>query len=143
MPSYTAGVAGNERGRTGRGRLSALIEWERSAYVANFPRSRTAFAAAGEHLIGGVPMTWMRMWPGGFPVYQATASGARVTDVDGHEFVDFCLGDTGAMAGHSPAPVRVALTRRYQRLGGAIMMPPTEDTTWVAEELSRRFGVTP
>jgi glutamate-1-semialdehyde 2,1-aminomutase len=85
----------------------------------------------------------MRMWPGGFLVYQATTSGARVTDVDGHEFVDFCLGDTGAMAGHSPAPVREALTRRYQTLGGVTTMPPTEDTTWVAEELSRRFGVTP
>ncbi len=104
MPSYTAGVAGNERVRIDRGRLSALTGWERSAYVANFPRSRAAFAAAGGHLIGGVPMTWMRMWPCGFSVYQAPASGARVTDVDGHEFVDFCLGDTGAMTGHPPAP---------------------------------------
>ena len=89
-------------------RLARLIERERAAYTANFTRSRAAVAAAGEHLLGGVPLTWMRMWPGGFPVYQATASGARVTDIDGHEFVDLCLGDTGAMAGHSPAPVRAA-----------------------------------
>ena len=125
-----------------RRRLAELIERERAAYRAKFPGSRAAFAAAAGHLLGGVPMTWMRMWPGGFPVYQATANGARVTDVDGHEFIDFCLGDTGAMAGHSPAPVREALTRRYQTLGGATTMLPTEDAAWVAAELTRRFGVT-
>ena len=123
-----------------RERLAGLIERERGAYAANFPRSRAAFEAAGGHLLGGVPMTWMRMWPGGFPVYQAAASGARVTDVDGHTFTDFCLGDTGAMAGHSPAAVRAAVARRYAELGGATTMLPTEDAAWVAGELSRRFG---
>ena len=61
-----------------RDRLSALIDRERAAYRASFPASRRAFAAAGIHLLGGVPMTWMRMWPGGFPLYCATASGARL-----------------------------------------------------------------
>ena len=124
-----------------RERLAGLIERERAAYAANFPGSRAAYAAAGEHLLGGVPMTWMRMWPGGFPLYQASASGARVTDIDGHEFTDFCLGDTGAMAGHSPAPVREAVSRRYAELGGATTMLPTQDAAWVAAELARRFGV--
>ena len=123
-----------------RGRLAGLIEREREAYAAGFPRSRAAFEAAGAHLLGGVPMTWMRMWPGGFPVYQAWAAGPRVTDVDGHTFIDFCLGDTGAMAGHSPAAVREAVARRYAELGGATTMLPTEDAAWVAGELSRRFG---
>jgi glutamate-1-semialdehyde 2,1-aminomutase len=130
------------RVRIDRARLAELIERERAAYAANFPRARAAFAAADEHLLGGVPMTWMRMWPGGFPPCQATASGARVTDIDGHEFVDFCLGDTGAMAGHSPTPVREALERRYGTLGGATTMLPTQDAAWVAAELTRRFGVT-
>jgi glutamate-1-semialdehyde 2,1-aminomutase len=125
-----------------RDRLAALTGRERSAYWAHFPRSRDAFTAAGAHLLGGVPMTWMRMWPGGFPVYQAAASGARVTDIDGHEFIDFCLGDTGAMAGHSPPAVQAALNRRYGEYGGATTMLPTEDATWVAAELTRRFGVT-
>jgi glutamate-1-semialdehyde 2,1-aminomutase len=73
-----------------RDRLSALIDRERAAYRASFPASRQAFAAAGTHLLGGVPMTWMRMWSGGFPLYCATASGARLTDIDGHEFIDCC-----------------------------------------------------
>jgi glutamate-1-semialdehyde 2,1-aminomutase len=90
------------------GRVYELIARERGAYRDRHPRSRQAFAAAGTNLLGGVPMTWMRMWPGGFPLYLASAHGARLTDIDGNEFVDFCLGDTGAMAGHSPAAVHTA-----------------------------------
>jgi glutamate-1-semialdehyde 2,1-aminomutase len=85
-------------------------------------------------------MTWMRMWSGGFPLYHATASGARLVDIDGHEFIDFCLGDTAAMAGHSPAAVQAAVSRRYTELGGATTMLPTQDAAWVAAELTRRFG---
>jgi glutamate-1-semialdehyde 2,1-aminomutase len=123
-----------------RNRLTALIDRERAAYRANFPASADAFAAGGKHLLGGVPMTWMRMWSGGFPLYQATASGARLVDLDGHEFIDFCLGDTAAMAGHSPAAVQAAISRRYAELGGATTMLPTQDAAWVAAELTRRFG---
>jgi glutamate-1-semialdehyde 2,1-aminomutase len=122
-----------------RDRLARLIDRERAAYRASFPRSREAFAATGNHLLGGVPMTWMRMWSGGFPLYHAAASGARLTDLDGHEFIDFCLGDTGAMAGHSPAAVQAAVARRYAELGGATTMLPTPDAAWVAAELTRRF----
>ena len=133
-----------------RARLQLLITRERAEYRARHPRSAAAYAAAaapeaaggtGGYLLAGVPMTWMRMWSGGFPLYLATASGARLTDIDGNEFLDFCLGDTGAMAGHSPAPVREAVARRYGELGGATTMLPTEDAAWVAGELTRRFGV--
>ena len=123
-----------------RNRLTALIDRERAAYRANFPASADAFAAGGKHLLGGVPMTWMRMWSGGFPLYHATASGARLVDIEGHEFIDFCLGDTAAMAGHSPAAVQAAVSRRYAELGGATTMLPTQDAAWVAAELTRRFG---
>jgi glutamate-1-semialdehyde 2,1-aminomutase len=101
-----------------------------------------AFDHAGAHLLGGVPMTWMRMWPGGFPLYLATAHGARLTDLDGNIFTDFALGDTGAMAGHSPAAVTVAVAERFGELGGATTMLPTEDAAKVGAELTRRFGPT-
>jgi len=124
-----------------RARLAGLLDRERAACAVNYPKSKAAFEGSGEHLLGGVPMTWMRMWSGGFPLYQAAAHGARLTTIDGRELIDFCLGDTGAMAGHSPAPVVAAVTRRYAGLGGATTMLPTEDAAWVAGELSRRFGV--
>src|SRR3954451_16990371 len=101
-----------------RARLASLRERERVTYADRRPRSAAAYATAG-HLFGRVPMTWMNKSAGGFPVYVAGARGARITDIDGHEYVDFCLGDTGAMAGHSPAPVVAAGPRRPAGLGGA------------------------
>ena len=86
-------------------------------------------------------MSWMAKWPGGFPLSMAGAKGARITDVDGHEYVDFCLGDTGAMAGHSPNPLAAAVERRVAIDGGVTTMLPTDDAAWVAGELARRFGL--
>src|SRR3954452_3982313 len=123
-----------------RARLSSLAARERATYAQRHPRSADAYAQAG-HLFGRVAMTWMNKTAGGFPVYVDSARGARVTDIDGHEYVDFCLGDTGAMAGHSPAPVVAAVTRRLAGLGGASTMLPTEDAAVVGDELARRFGL--
>lgn len=122
-----------------RGRLAALTARERETYRRRNPRSAAAYGRA-EHLFGRVPMTWMNMAAGGFPVYLAGARGAQVTDVDGHTYTDFALGDTGAMAGHSPAPTVDAVQRRLADLGGATAMLPTEDAEWVGAELTRRFG---
>jgi glutamate-1-semialdehyde 2,1-aminomutase len=80
------------------------------------------------------------MAAGGFPLYLARARGARVTDIDDHEYVDFALGDTGAMAGHSPRPTVEAIVRRVQDDGGITAMMPTSDAAWVGAELARRFG---
>jgi glutamate-1-semialdehyde 2,1-aminomutase len=86
-------------------------------------------------------MTWMNMWTGGFPLYLDHARGNRISDVDGHTYIDFALGDTAAMAGHSPAPTVAAVTRRMGDLGGITTMLPTEDAQWVGAELTRRFGL--
>jgi glutamate-1-semialdehyde 2,1-aminomutase len=123
-----------------RARLKALLDREQAAYTENHPRSRELFASAA-NLFGGVPMTWMNMWSGGFPLYLDHARGNRVTDVDGHTYVDFALGDTGAMAGHSPAATLAAVQQRAGELGGITTMLPTEDAQWVGAELERRFGM--
>ena len=123
-----------------RARLADLLARERAAYADLHPRSAAAYGRAG-NLFGGVPMTWMNKNAGGFPIYVDTAHGARLTDVDGHGYVDFCLGDTAAMAGHAPGPVVAAVTERLSRQGGASTMLPTEDAAEVGAELARRFGV--
>ena len=123
-----------------RTRLASLLEAEQAAYSEHHPRSRALFEEAG-NLFGRVPMTWMNMWSGGFPLYLDQAQGNRITDVDGHTYIDFALGDTGAMAGHSPAPTVAAVTRRMGELGGMTTMLPTEDAQWVGSELTRRFGM--
>ena len=123
-----------------RDRLHRLVARERERYVASHPASLALFREAG-HLVGRVPMTWMSKWSGGFPLYLDTASGATVTDVDGHRYADFALGDTGAMAGHSAPAVTAAINRRAAQQGGLTTMLPTEDAEWVAAELARRFGL--
>ena len=119
--------------------LPALMRREEERFAREHPRSRELAAEARRHLLGGVPMHWMAKWPGGFPVFFAEARGSRFTDVDGHEYVDFCLGDTGAMSGHAPAATLRAIAEQSAR--GITTMLPTDDALWVAEELSRRFGV--
>jgi glutamate-1-semialdehyde 2,1-aminomutase len=121
-----------------RGWLGALLAREQATFEQRNPRSRAAYDDAA-HLFGGVPMTWMNKRAGGFPLYLAEAHGATVTDLDGNSYVDLCLGDTGAMAGHSPEPVVAAVARQMRR--GFTAMMPTEDAAWVGAELFRRFGV--
>src|SRR5215208_7999301 len=111
--------------------LTALLSEERERFVAAHPSSRAAHEEARQHLLGGVPMPWMSKWAGGFPVYFAEARGARVVDVDGHEYADLCLGDTGAMAGHSPPATVAAVRERLERSGGVTAMLPSEDAAWV------------
>jgi len=123
-----------------RARLASLIERERGSYAAAHPKSAALFRAA-DHLFGRVPMTWMAKWSGGFPLYHERAFGNRIVDVDGREYVDFALGDTGAMAGHSPEAVVDAVAERLDRQGGATTMLPTADGEWVGAELTRRFGL--
>lgn len=121
-------------------RLPALTLREEERFAREHPRSRELAERARAHLLAGVPMHWMAKWPGGFPLFVTEASGGRFTDVDGHEYVDFCLGDTGAMSGHAPGPTLRAIADQAAR--GITTMLPTEDALWVAGELTRRFGVT-
>jgi glutamate-1-semialdehyde 2,1-aminomutase len=121
--------------------LARLLERERAAYAERHPRSRELFGQACGSLLAGVPMSWMSMWSGGHPLYFTEARGNRITDVDGHTYVDFCLGDTGAMTGHSPAPVLRAVRERLETLGGVTTMLPTADAAVVGADLAQRFGL--
>ena len=123
-----------------RTRLTQLIERERALHASRNPQSAAAFASAG-HLFGRVPMTWMNKWSGGFPMYLASAHGNSISDIDGNSYIDFALGDTGAMAGHSPRETIDAVRERVDALGGITTMLPTVDAEWVGAELQRRFGM--
>ena len=95
--------------------LARLMEEERELFRARHPRSRQLWEHGRGSLLYGVPMNWMVRWPGDHPVYVDRASGARFTDVDGNAFVDFCLGDTGGMAGHAPKVAVDAIARQAAR----------------------------
>jgi glutamate-1-semialdehyde 2,1-aminomutase len=122
-----------------RSRLGDLMAAETRTFVERHPRSAELHEQARGSLLAGVPMNWMTRWPGPHPVFVERAEGARFTDVDGNTYVDLCLGDTGAMTGHS-LPVTVdALTGQAPR--GITTMLPSEEAVAVGDQLRERFGL--
>jgi glutamate-1-semialdehyde 2,1-aminomutase len=117
----------------------AFLAQERATFTQRNPASAQLAAQAQQHLLFGVPLHWMRDWGTPFALHVCQASGAIVTDVDGHRLVDFCLGDTGAMFGHAPAPVAAALVK--QATQGYTTMLATADAAAVGALLSERFGL--
>jgi glutamate-1-semialdehyde 2,1-aminomutase len=122
-----------------RSRITELMERERQTFRSRHPRSGELAEEAKSTLLFGVPMNWMVRWPGDWPVFVEHAEGAHFTDVDGNTFVDFCLGDTGGMAGHGPKASVDAISEQAAK--GITLMLPTEDAAWVGAEMTRRFGV--
>ncbi|HET9614772.1 MAG TPA: aminotransferase class III-fold pyridoxal phosphate-dependent enzyme, partial [Candidatus Limnocylindrales bacterium] len=122
-----------------RGRLARLMAAELERFAAAHPRSRDVFERAQQTMVDGVPMNWMVRWAGPWPPFVERASGAHLTCIDGHDYVDFCLGDTGAMAGHGPDATVKAVEAQLRR--GITHMLPTEDAAIAGDELRRRFGV--
>jgi len=123
-----------------RTRLKSLAEREQMRFVDDRPKSKAIYERGKKSLLSGVPMNWMVKWAGAFPPIVREAQGAHFYDIDGHRYVDFCLGDTGAMTGHSPFATAKAIEDQVKR--GITLMLPSEDAVFVAEELQRRFGLT-
>jgi glutamate-1-semialdehyde 2,1-aminomutase len=115
------------------------MDRERASFRERTPRSAALAEDARSSLLFGVPMNWMTRWPGDHPVFVDRAEGARFTDVDGHTYVDLCLGDTGGMAGHAPKIAVDAIAEQAAK--GITLMLPTEDAAWVGREMARRFGL--
>lgn len=122
-----------------RNKLAKALAAEEQLFIDLHPRSLEVSQSANDALIGGVPMPWMKRWPGSFPITVESAVGARFRDIDGVEYVDFCLGDTGSMTGHAVTEITAAITDQLNR--GSTVMLPSQDATWVGQELARRFGL--
>ncbi len=130
---------GLDRSTVDRDRLTRLFQAEQESFTRANPESQRLAREATRSLVGGVPMNWMSRWPGPFPLFGSTAGGSRIVDVDGHEYIDFCLGDTGAMTGHAP-PATVKTVGDVAAAGLTTMLP-SEDSIAVGDELGRRFGL--
>ena len=120
-------------------RLKKLFDEEVSLFISRNPESKKLHEKSAGPMMNGVPMSWMVKWPGPYPVYVKTAKGAHFSDVDGNDYVDFCLGDTGAMVGHSPDASIQAIKNQLEK--GITLMLPTEDAAIAAQTLADRFGV--
>ncbi len=121
------------------GAMKTLLEREQALFASTHRRSQDLFASGQEHYLYGAPSHWMRRWAGGFPLYVERAFGAGLRCVDGRNYVDFCLGDSGGMCGHAHPAITEAVAGQLAR--GATFMMPTPDAEWVGKELHRRFSL--
>lgn len=122
-----------------RKKLSDMLQVETDRFKAEHHKCHSLYERAKGCLLDGVPMNWMVRWAGGFPLFVREAKGAAFTCEDGKHFIDFCLGDTGAMVGHSPEKPMQLIAEQLNK--GITFMLPTEDAIWVGEELQKRFGL--
>jgi glutamate-1-semialdehyde 2,1-aminomutase len=122
-----------------RQHLKELRAKEEQRFLDTHKKSAAAFEDSKKVMHEGVPMSWMAKWPGAHPVFVKEAKGARFTDLDGQSYVDFCLGDTGSMTGHSPDATVAAIREQVGK--GITAMLPTEDAAIVSGLLKERFGL--
>ena len=120
-------------------RVAELMKIETARFNKTHKKSAKAFEDAIKVMHEGVPMSWMAKWPGPHPVFVAKAKGAKFVDLDGNKYIDFCLGDTGSMTGHSPDATVKAIREQAGR--GITAMLPTKDASVVSAELAKRFGL--
>ncbi|MEO6273242.1 MAG: transaminase [Rhodoferax sp.] len=116
-----------------------MLVHEQTLFAEKHPQSKANFQAGQAHYLYGAPSHWMRRWSGGFPLVAQSAQGTHLRCVDGQDYVDFCLGDTGGMCGHGHPAVTEGVAAQLSR--GATLMLPTEDAQWVGQELTRRFSL--
>jgi glutamate-1-semialdehyde 2,1-aminomutase len=119
--------------------ITAMLDRERALFTQRNPKSAKLAQESARSWLRGVPMHWMVDWGTPFPLFISKAQGVDITDADGNDYVDFCLGDTGAMFGHSPAPVVEAL--RKEGANGFTTMMPSADAAIVGRLLEDRFGL--
>jgi len=122
-----------------RTKVKELIKRENERYISDRPKSHALFEQAKSSLIFGVPMAGMNEWVSDFPIYVEGGDGAYLTDVDGHRYLDLCLGDSGSMCGHTPQATIDAVVKQVNK--GMTFWLPTEDSIWVGKELTRRFDL--
>lgn len=118
---------------------AALLAREQRRFINEHPEAVRRDGVSRKHWLNGVPMHWMTDWQLPAPLVLREASGATLIDVDGRSYADFCLGDTGAMFGHSPPAVATALQQQASR--GLTCMLPSDQTTRAGELLAERFGL--
>lgn len=118
---------------------SKIADEQGVLYASRRPRSKAVFEDSLDGYFDRVPLHWMRDWPMPFPMIVSEASGSRIVDLDGNAIIDFCLGDTGSMFGHGPAPILEALAKTGR--SGLTTMLPSEEAAAVAPLLAQRFGL--
>ena len=81
-------------------------------YISKTPTSRTLYNRAKMVLPAGVTYGIRYFEP--YPFFVAKARGSKLWDVDGNEYIDFWLGHTALILGHSPREVVKAVEKQLE-----------------------------
>src|SRR5262245_45050896 len=113
-----------------------LSKGELVRYVLRTPASERAMARAERVLPLGGASSFQFYEP--HPLVMRSAAGSHITDLDGHEYVDFTMGYGSLFTGHGHPILSRAVAEQVSR--GALFVSPCEDNATVAELLASRFG---
>lgn len=108
---------------------------EHARMIDSTPASHALFERAKRSMPLGVASSFQVGDP--YPIYLREGRGAKVWDVDGHEYVDTHGGFGSMVVGHAHPKIVEAVERAVRR--GSHFAVPTEDSVLLAEELCRRF----
>ena len=115
--------------------LSSAVQEAETRYAAANPESARINAAAKGSMPGGNTRTTLHYGP--FPLCVRKAAGSRVTDVDGHAYVDFINEHTAGVFGHSEPAIQAALKQAID--DGLTLGAPNIYEHELAVEIGRRF----
>jgi glutamate-1-semialdehyde 2,1-aminomutase len=115
--------------------LEAAVADVEARYVAANPRSKSRFEAATRDMPGGNTRTVLHYDP--FPVALVKGEGARLTDLDGHTYIDFLGEFTAGLYGHSEPAILRAIQEALS--GGLVLGGPNRYEARLAELMCARF----
>ena len=113
---------------------SALAEAETRYTEAN-PKSAGRHAGARAAMPGGNTRTVLHFSP--FPLTWTKGEGAILTDLDGHQYVDFLGEYSAGLYGHSNPPIQAALKQAIE--DGTVLGGPNQYEAELAALISSRF----
>ena len=115
--------------------LEAAVTDAEARYVAANPKSKARFEAAARDMPGGNTRTVLHYDP--FPVALVKGEGARLTDLDGHTYIDFLGEFTAGLYGHSEPKIVNAIQEALA--GGLVLGGPNRYEARLAELMCQRF----
>ncbi len=98
-------------------------------------RSEELFKKAQRLLPGGVSSPVRAYKP--YPFYAASARGSRIKDIDGREYIDYCMAYGPLILGHSHPNIKESVVRQIEK--GWLYGTPYEFEVSLAERISRYY----
>ncbi len=118
-----------------RAALDNAVADARGRYIANNPASLAAHVKARKFMPGGNTRTVLFNDP--FPLRVVSGDGARITDADGHEYLNLLGEYTAGLFGHSHPVIRAAVDGALDR--GINLSAHNPDEIHLAELVCDRF----